>query len=309
MDAYDVRLLRLAGRQHQVVSREQLLELGTADQIKYRLRLGMLERVHQCAYRIAGAEHTWRQSVLAGCFAGGKFSVASFRSAGQLWTLPGGAEIVEITSPRHRRARHADVIPHESFFLCERDITYIDNIPLTRPARTIDDMGLLVEYGVLSPEEHDHAMLEAVRRDLVDEALVWSEWERLGGEFRPGGRAVKAMLENFVRGSSPHATKPELRLLQLVRAAGLPEPVLQYRVWLTPTRWVDLDLAWPEYKVFAEFDPYRWHGRRDTYMTTIARRLDVELLLDWYGLPVTDDELDSGAPRALALLARKLVRR
>ena len=71
-----------------------------------------------------------------------KFSVASFRSAAQLWQLPGGDEVLEITSLRWRRARHEDVIPHESHHSSDRDIAYVDNIPVTRPARTINDMGL-----------------------------------------------------------------------------------------------------------------------------------------------------------------------
>jgi len=42
--------------------------------------------------------------------------------------LPGGEELVEITSLRHHRARHEGVIVHESRFLEERDIKYVDNI-------------------------------------------------------------------------------------------------------------------------------------------------------------------------------------
>jgi len=167
----------------------------------------------------------------------------------------------------------------------------------------MNDLGLLVSRGELSVETYDHTMLDAVRRDLVDVPQVWAEWERLGGAERPGGHMVERMLNNFVPPSSKNSTTPELRLLQIVRAAGLPEPVLQFRVWLSPTRWVDLDLAWPDFKLFAEFDPYKWHGNRDTYMKTIARRLEVEQKLKWRGVPVTDDELDAGCPLVIPLLA------
>jgi len=306
--SYDKRLLELAGHQHYVVGRSQLLELGHPKKIEYRLKNGSLERIHRSAYRVAGSPRTWRQSLTAACFAGGKFSVASFRAAAKLWDLPGGEEVCEITSLRHRRSRHDGVIPHESRFHSERDVTYVDGVPVTRPARTINDLGLLVEEGTFTAAELDEVMHEAVRRDLVDVASVWREWERLHGRIRPGGDAVAEMLERFVPPVGKRPTRPELKLLQLVRRAGLPEPVLQFRVWLSETRWVDLDVAWPEWKVFAEFDPYKWHGSRHTYMQTIARRLAIENL-GWRGVPVTDDELDAGAPLALGLLASLLPRR
>jgi len=303
---YDVALLELAGRQHFVVGRDQLREIGSNKQLALRMAKGVLERIYEDAYRVAGSPKTWQQLIMAATFAGGKLSVASFRSAAQLWNLPGGEEILEIPSQRTRRARHDGIIPHESFFLTERDVTYIDNIPVTRPARTVNDLGLLVETGIWAPHDLDAMLLEATRRNLVDAASVWAEWERLGRNKRPGGEAVEQLLQRFVPPiGATNATEPEVRLLHLVRRAGLPEPVLQHRLWLSATRWVDLDLAWPEAKIFAEFDPYKWHGSRVTYMETIARRLDVETL-GWRGVPVTDDELDTGAPRALSLLGTLL---
>jgi hypothetical protein len=240
---------------------------------------------------------------MAACFAGGKLSVGSFRTAAALSYLPGGEELVEITSPRHRRARHDGIIPHESRFLTDLDVMYVDNIPVTRTARTINDLGLLVEKRKLEMTTLDLAMHDAIRRSLVDVERVWREWERLGGALRPGGLAVEAMLQRFVPPKGDVDTRPELQLLQLVRAAGLPEPVPQFRVWLSPTRWVDLDLAWPWIERYMEFDSYKFHGNRDKFMKGERRRL---LLRDagWDGVHVTDDELDEGAELALRVMRR-----
>jgi hypothetical protein len=98
-----------------------------------------------------------------------------------------------------------------------------------------------------------------------------------------------------------------MRLLQIIRAAGLPEPVPQYRVDLSPTRTVRLDFAWPEFKIYCEFDSYKWHGGRDRYMRDRTRRLELEMR-HWFGVPVTDDELDAGAPLAARLLLDRLPR-
>jgi hypothetical protein len=301
MDRFDERVLRLAGQQHFVVGRRQLLEFGTVHQIRRRLSRGTLERVHEASYRIAHSPVTWQQQLMAACFAGGKSSVASFRAAAQLYALPGGQEIVEVTSPRHRRARHPGIVPHESRHLTDLDITYVDNIPVTRVARTLNDLGLLVELGQLEASVLDHAMHDAFRRDLVDLRRVWREWERLGGAIRPGSAAVENMLRTFVPPIRRVDSSPEIRLLQLIREAGLPEPVAQHRVWISATSWYDLDFAWPSAHFFAEFDPYKYHGDRDKYQRDAARRLRIRAL-GWDGVSVTDDELDSGALLAIAVL-------
>ena len=298
---FDDTLVKLASRQHLVVAREQLLEIGSARQIERRLKSGMLERVYESVYRIKDSPDMWRQKLTAATFAGGKLSVASFRAAAALHYLPGGAEIIEITSPRHRRARHKGVRPHESKHLTDLDVMYVDNIPVTRTARTINDLGLLVEQHEMEPKVLDHAMHDAVRRAIVDVERVVREWERLGGAFRPGGAAVEAMLRNFVPPKRNPDSSAEIVLLQLLRAAGFPEPVPQFRVWISPTKWYDLDYAWPWLKLFAEFNSYKYHGNWDKHERDALRLLLIREL-KWDGVTVTDSELDRGAPNAIAVL-------
>jgi hypothetical protein len=81
--------------------------------------------------------------------------------------------------------------------------------------------------------------------------------------------------------------------------------VPQLRVWLSPTRWVDLDYAWPEPTRFMEYDSYKYHGNRDKYMRDATRRLELRAL-GWDGVSVTDDELDRGAPLAMRVMRRLL---
>jgi hypothetical protein len=72
-------------------------------------------------------------------------------------------------------------------------------------------------------------------------------------------------------------------------------------------RWCQLDFAWPEMKVYCEFDPYKWHGGQYKYMLDATRRLELANL-GWYGVPVTDDELDSGALLSTQVLRQRLAR-
>lgn len=305
MYAFDLRMLKLAGSQHYVVTHAQLREFGSDRQIVARLETGILDPIHASVYRICGSPRMWRQQLLAACFASSGASAASFRAAAQMFSLPGGEELVEVTGPRHDRTQHADITVHESFFLTARDVTYVDSIPVTRPARIICDFGLLAKRGEISIETLELAMQEAFRRDLLDVTRVWKEWERLGRTRRPGGKVVEQLLNRFVAPIRTLDTTPEVRLLHLIRAAGLPEPVPQHRVPLSASRWYSLDFAWPDARVFCEFDSYKWHGSRARYMATTQRRLELEQHR-WHGVPVTDDELDAGAPLAIAVLRERL---
>src|SRR5258708_6262555 len=195
---FDKRLLELAGSQHYVAARAKLRECGTEGPIEYRLATGRLQRVHEGVYRVVGSPRTWHQQLLAACLASSGANGVSFRGGALMWDLPGGAEIVEITAPRHRRMQLDGVRVHESYFLTDLDVTYLHGIPVTRPARVLCDLGLLVERGELSPSTYELAFQEAIRRNLVDIPRVWREWERLGGTFRPGGRVVQDMLQSFV---------------------------------------------------------------------------------------------------------------
>jgi len=304
---FDRLMLELAGRQHYVVARDQLREFGTERQIEHRLATRRLERVHEGVYRVVGSPDTWHQRLRAACLSSSGANAASFRAAAQMWGLPGGAEIVEVTAPRHRRMQFDDVTVHESFFLTDLDVTHLHGIPVTRPARVLCDLALLVARGELRPSTLDLALQDALRRDLVDVPRVWREWERIGGVMRPGGQVVEALLNHFIPPVRKTDSTPELQLLLLLRAAGLPEPIPQQRVELRGKRWCRLDFAWPEMKVYCEFDPYKWHGGSGKYMLDNARRLELGTL-GWYGVSVTDDELDSGAQLATRLLRQRLAR-
>jgi len=102
MHGFDLRMLNLAGRQHYVVTHDQLREFGSARQIVGRLRAGLLESVHESVYRVSGSPDTWHQRLLAACFATSGVSAVSFRAAAQMWALPGGEEPL---LPRVGRAR------------------------------------------------------------------------------------------------------------------------------------------------------------------------------------------------------------
>src|SRR3954447_6361471 len=138
----DRRVAEIAAVHHGVFSLGHLQDLGTSHRARqHRLDTGRWHQLHDGAYRLAGAPRTWKGSLLAACWAGGSRAVASHRSAAALWQLPGRREdLIELTTPRWRRARHDGLLVHESTALGVRDITILDAIPVTTVERTIFDL-------------------------------------------------------------------------------------------------------------------------------------------------------------------------
>src|SRR3954466_2636813 len=92
----------LASRQHGVVSRAQLLDLGLgADAIKHRVALGRLHPMYRGVYAVG---HTALRSEawwLAATLAAGPGAALSYRSAAELWGVRSGS------TGAHRRQRAA----------------------------------------------------------------------------------------------------------------------------------------------------------------------------------------------------------
>jgi hypothetical protein len=307
MRRIDEHAVRVAESQHQLVTRAQFLEVGSIDQLKRRLRAGSLIRVHNSIYRLPGVAPTWRQALLAACWAAGKLCAASFRAAAALLQFPGGEELVEITCPRHRRAQYPGVIAHESRHLREWDLFVIDGIPLTRPSRTLCDLAGLVELGELDRSTLDHALLEAFRRNLVDVRSMWQQYERLGGDLRLGGETIFDAINRFVPPRRPTESIPESRVLLHLRDQGIPEPTPQYWLTLPNGDRIRLDFAWPERRAALEWDPYWYHGDRERY-EAMQRRTRLMRAMNWERICVTDNDLDAGMPESIAALRTALGR-
>jgi hypothetical protein len=234
--------------------------------------------------------------------------VASFRAAALLHGLPGGAEVVEITTLRHHRWPYPRVLVHESRHLSELDVMMVDSIPVTRAARTLCDLAGLVERRALDRRTLDLALLECVRRNLVDVRSVWRAQERLGGSVRLGGEVMLDALQHFLPPERSAETRAETMLLQLLREQALPEPVAQFWLELPNGERIRLDFAWPSLMVGAEFDPYKFHGDRERYEKN-ASRTRLMQAIGWDRVTITDDDLNARIPEGAAALRTLLQRR
>lgn len=290
-------LNRCARRQHGLITREQAVAAGlSSSAVSRRLDSGSWRRVAAGVYAVASAAASWRQQVLAACLALG--AVASHRTAAALWGLSGCRPGPVHVSVAHGRAsRSATGTVHRSRELPPGDVTRIDGIPVTRPARTLVDLA-----GVVSPRALEEAVDDALCRRLVTLPRLDKRAAALAGKGRAGAAQLRAILDTWHDGGLlPHETA-EARLFRRLVHSGLPPPERQHEVWADGRLLGRLDLAWPDAKVGFELDGFRWHGAPRAHRRDIARHNGLKAR-GWTVFQATPADLVDDAASLGALVA------
>jgi len=219
--------------------------------IDRRLAAGAWERLYPGVYRLAGVPATWRQALFAACLAWGLGAVVSHRAAAALWGFLGFEPPIELSVPRQRRRAHTHLV-HRPMSLPDVDVITVDAIPVTTPARTLIDIAGCVDADVL-----EEALDDALRRRLVSVARLRWRLRDLGPAGRRGARVLGDLLDARAGVARVPESGFETRLLRVLRAAGLPTPVVQHRIGA-----YRVDFAYPYARVAIEADGFRWHSTR-----------------------------------------------
>lgn len=130
----DAPLLRLAGRQHGLVTTRQLMALGyTEDAIRRRIMAGLLFRVYRGVYAVAGTRDTFDFRVMAAVLAAGDGAVASGRCAAALFDLRRiRCDEPEVTVSGRKAPRISDFRSRRRDVLTAADRTRIGQFRLLR---------------------------------------------------------------------------------------------------------------------------------------------------------------------------------
>ena len=237
----------LAARQHGVVARSQLRDLGFHPQaIKRRIANGRLHPLMRGVYAVGRPQVTRQGHWMAAVLSCGAGAVLSHGSAAALWEI--GDErrgMIEVSivaqSPRRRRG----VVAHRRFSLLANDVTQHDGIPVTTPTCTLVDLAARLGRGRL-----ERAIREADKRDLTDPEALRVALDHMGG------RAGVAVLRDALDRRTLVLTDSELerRFLPIARRAGLPPPQTQCQV-----NGFRVDFYWPELGLVVETDGLRYH--------------------------------------------------
>ena len=266
--AVDARIAAVADRQGGVISRGQLTALGLrASAIDRRLRTGRLHRLHRGVYavghRVIGALGRRWGAVLA-C---GPEAALSHGSAGAAWDIRSSAAgVVDVTVRLTGRAARAGIRLHWSRLAAD-EVTDLDGLPITTPARTLLDLAASGLRG--------RALEAAVDRAELLRLLDFADLERLLARYpgRPGTPALKAALARYRAGDTRSVL--ETLVADLCDIHGLPRP-LENCVIEGEVR----DFYWSHARLVVEADSYAWH--RSPTALNDDRERDVELTLAGY---------------------------
>jgi hypothetical protein len=222
-------------------------------------------------------------------------SVASHFSAAWIWGLlrsrPG---TVHVTSRNPRHGGRAFVLHHAD--LAPSDRAMRDGIPVTSLARTILDAAALSRPGTVE---------RYIRR--ADEAGVFDLWamdELLGRtKGHRGGAKVRAALGIYRESAVFTRSSLERRFLELVEAAGLPAPAMNFYV-----AGHEIDAWWEAERFGVELDAFSTHGSRLSFESD-RERDDALLHAGIETTRVTGARLDRDPDGVIESLRRHLARR
>jgi hypothetical protein len=208
----------LAGRQHGVVARRQLLALGfNAREIEHRLARRRLHLVMRGVYAVGWPELTPKRRWMAAALACGDDGVLSHRSAAALWEI--GTEnrgVVDISVRRRCELKRPGLRVRGRPTLKTEDIVYHDGIPVTSPTQTLVDLAT-----ELTPLGVERAVNEADKRDLIDPEMLRGALDAHAG--KPGAPLLRHLLDKRTFRLSD--SNLEILFRPIAAAAGLPAPL------------------------------------------------------------------------------------
>ena len=247
----DVIIATLATAQNGVVARAQLLAAGVSpDAIAWRVKTGRLHPVHRGIYLVGHNAPPPLARERAALLACGESTLLSHRTAARLWRLlpePPRRDPVDVMVAGRQCGRPAGVRVHRTRVIDAKDRRQRDGLELTSPARTLLDLA-----SESSDRELDRALNEArVHRLLGNRELT----DVLG---RANGRHGAPRLAALIRlhdGPALTRSEAERRLLELIRAAGLPEPETNVRLF-----GFEVDFLWRSHNLVVEVDGFAFHA-------------------------------------------------
>lgn len=286
----------LAGRQHGVVARWQLLEAGVGKRaIDTRLGgrlLPIYRGVYAVGYAVARIESRWMAAVLAA----GPGAVLSHRSAAQLLGLaPRSRHPAEVTRPTYFRP-HPQIRAHRAA-LAEDETTRVDRIPVTTVPRTVLDFAALA-----SRRQLERVLKEMEVQGQTDPLSIPDLLAR--HTRRRGSRVLRELLDAGAQAGGVTRNEFEELFVPLLDSSGLPRPRFNADIAISG-RFVNVDCLWRRERLVVELDGRATHGTKAAFEDDRERdRLLVAdgwrvMRITWRQLRAQQDSIASDLRQAL----------
>lgn len=245
---------RIAERQHGVVSRDQLRQVGLSEAaIKQGVAAGRLYPLFRSTFAVGHPRRDRNCRLLAAVLACGEGTVVSHGSAAALLGLrefwPADIEVIApVEAGRKFRGVRRRFVPPPA----PEQITLKSGIPCTTPSRTIVDLAGLVGPKLLANTVEQAAVLRVLNVQEIDEILLEHR--------RRGAKKLNRVLEPWRR-YSPHVrvrSRMEAKMLPLLTHHNLPIPECNAKLRIGRETF-EVDFLWRAPRVVVETDGGRYH--------------------------------------------------
>lgn len=287
----DLRIAEIAGCQHGLVTRHQLIEIGCNEQnLAARLARGSLFRVYAGVFRVGHVAPTLEAKYLGAVLACGDGALLSGPPAGyhlhlMRWgsppepevTAPGEHDIPGLVVHRARRVAREGMVWRE--------------IPVTTVPETLVELAATLRRKDLGRACHQADVLHEVTPDEIQMVL----------RRRPNARGIGTLKALIRDDGEILLSRLEAGVHARIRGLRLPLPLTN-----RPAGGRRIDLRWPEHRVTVELDGYRYHRTRHAWESDRAREREARMRGDefrrftWEDVAVSTRYLDR---ELLALLS------
>lgn len=260
----DAEIARLARRQHGVVGRRQLLDLGIGeDAIDHRLAKRRLHRLQPGVYALSPRLVPRLGRWMAATLASGPDAVLSHHSAAALWGLRSYSERAVDVTIQHKSTSSKRILRHHAALPAD-EVAVKEGIPVTSVPRTIFDLAATEPL-----DEVKRLLREMEFRELWDPLSLWDMVERYPG--RRGIRKVISALEGLKDEPVGEQKNPlEERFAPFCRRHRLPLPHLNHPIAVGGKQF-QVDCHWPGTNQIVELDGWQAHKSRSAFREDRAR--------------------------------------
>ena len=304
MRSLDREIMRLARRQHELVHRKQMHELGASNRVIHRLaRDEVLTHVVGSVYSTGGKPRDRVRLLHAARLEAGPRSVVSHFASAESMRFPGiGSGRLDIVVPRDAPRSRAQLGPvHTTRDLDREDITIIDGIPHTNAARTLLDIA-----SRLTRPHLDRCLQYACHQELTTAKEVDDLIQLVRRRGRPGIRRLLPLVEVALDLPALESWL-EHHLHWLIEHSSLPQPTWQSPIEL-PDRTYRPDAIWPAERLIVEADGYATHATRRDLQRDAERRNRLELA-GYRVLVFTYDDIVGRPTYTIAMIGTHLQQR
>ncbi|HJQ95672.1 MAG TPA: type IV toxin-antitoxin system AbiEi family antitoxin domain-containing protein [Acidimicrobiia bacterium] len=270
----DYELADLASSQAGYLGHDQAVSIGLSDDaIYWRLKQGVFTPAARGIYRVKGFTGDHR-GLLRAATAILPDATASHESAAEIWGMPFvPRKRVVVTVHASTTHNFPGVRIHRSIDLFGHHRALVDGMPVTTPARTLNDLA-----AVLHPKHLAKVGDEALADRIVDFGDLKDAFHETARRGRTGSGPMRVFI-NERDGSKPiKASILERVGMGVFERGGIPRPEFQYPAPWDPTQ--RIDFAWPWCCVGCEADGRRWHTRAQDFQKDRARD-NLALIHDW----------------------------